>query len=254
MNSHQRPAWVMELLFGKDDEGDPLSADAQREILLRVIADHKTNVNALSKAAGVGNSLYNFLNRESHSIKPATIAKLEGALSKLGAPAGPETQPTSKVGLGSIIVRGDLSAGLWREAVEWDGADQYPIDLPIQSRWSHCAFGLRIVGRSMNQKWVEGTIVACVPFMEYGFELESGEDYVVVYRRNSLGLIEATAKRYELHGNEIWLCPESDDDSYKIIKIPRILDDEAPQSHGSDEIHISAVILGGYSPTRAGRR
>lgn len=254
---HHDENWVQQLLLGESADGGSMSEAEQRALVQRVLdtyrGTHKLTVNRWAKAAGVGNSLYNFMNKESHSLSRPTIQKLVKAAKLLGVPTGPQTATATSIGVGSVTVRGDLSAGMWREAIEWDITEQFGMELPVPSRWAGKAYGLRIIGRSMNEKWPDSTIVLCVPFMDYGFELESGEDYVVVHRRNAIGLVEATAKRYELHGNEIWLCPESTDQSYQPVKIPRVLDDDAPQA-GVDDIYIHAVILGGYGATRAGRR
>lgn len=229
-------------------------ADQRREVLRQVMVRTGLTVNRWSTTAKVGNSLYNFLNGESHSLSQPTLEKLAKAA---GLTVGDLTGGVSAarpILAGTITVRGDLSAGAWLEAVEWREEDQYGIDLPVPSRWRGKAYGLRIIGNSMNKRWPNSTIVMCVNPNDYGFDLVSGEDYVVVHRRNQLGHVEATAKRYEEHGSEIWLCPESDDPRYEIIKMPIVLDDEAPQSWGAEETIIAAVILGGYMPTRAGRR
>lgn len=209
--------------------------------------------NGWATAAGVGNSLYNFLDRQSDTITVATLSRL-AASQEVTISAIIENAPEQQTQIRTLTVRGDLSAGVWREAAEWPVSEQFEEDVPVPPKWRGKAFGLRIAGNSMNKIWPASTIVSCVNIFDYDEQLISGEDYVVVYQRNQLGHIEATAKRYELHGEEVWLCPESTDPDYRTVKFTLRHGGDPSQIWGAEDVFISAVILGGYRPTRAGRR
>lgn len=110
----------------------------------------------------------------------------------------------------TVNLVGTVAAGEWQEAVElpqdeWRqlpfANDENGLNLPI--------FALKTMGDSMNLVFPERTILFCAKIIDYDHDLKN-HDYVIVYRRRSDGLTEATVKEYivDEDGNT-WLWPRS---------------------------------------------
>ena len=141
----------------------------------------------------------------------------------------------------SLLVRGVVAAGLWREA--WDEADGVDPDdiervhVPTPSGFERASlYALRVRGRSMDLEYPDGSIIIVCPIGE--IELRA-HDHVVVLRRRS-GLTEATVKELVQLRDGGWaLQARSTDPSFAA---PWPFDPDA----GVDEIEITAVVVGSY--------
>lgn len=142
-----------------------------------------------------------------------------------------------------LFVKGEVAAGVWREAWEFDRSDWIPyqggshIEAPATSR-----FGLRVVGESMNEVYPPGTILDCVSCLHAGIEEVQSGQRVIVVRRKVTGEVEATVKEYLVTTDGAWLVPKSTNPAYQ---------QPIPASDGSpdiEETQIVAVVKGSYRP------
>ncbi|MSO55016.1 MAG: LexA family transcriptional regulator [Rhodospirillales bacterium] len=142
---------------------------------------------------------------------------------------------------GRVSVVGVVRAGDWREALELPSDEWVAVDVPADPRFPIAPrFALKVDGASMNNIFPAGSIVICVKFMDLDRQPRDKE-YVVVRRRRTDGLMEATVKQYVLHGDKPWLWPRSTDPAFQ-----QPLD---VKSHGEDdEVVIDALVVGCYQP------
>lgn len=142
-----------------------------------------------------------------------------------------------------LLVKGEVAAGVWKEAVEWEEEQWFPytggshVSVPTDRR-----FGLRVAGDSMNEIYPPGTILDCVSTIGSGMEVRSGQKVVVVRTRDD-GQLEATVKQYlEDASGRKWLMPRSTNPAFQgPIEIGR-------EEDGIVETVIMAVVVGAYTP------
>lgn len=144
----------------------------------------------------------------------------------------------------SLFIKGEVAAGVWRDAWEWERDDWQPfqggshIDAPISAR-----FGLRVVGESMNEVYPSGTILDCVSCIHAGIEQFKSGQRVIVVRKHVHGEVEATVKEYLETADGTWLVPRSSNPAFqKPIPLDRPDDPEIV------ETRIVAVVKGSYRP------
>lgn len=148
---------------------------------------------------------------------------------------------TSSVRSRRVPIVGTLQAGDWREAVEYPPDEQRQIEAPIPSsiegyRTSNLELqAFEVEGPSMNRVFPEGTIVYAASVMSFR-EPRSG-DRVIVFRRNKVGLTEATLKEYvtEDDGRQ-WLYPRSYDPEHQAPL-------QYKRGSDGDEIRISGIVV-----------
>lgn len=117
---------------------------------------------------------------------------------------------TTPITLGpQLYVKGDVAAGVWREAWEVEPDEwatftgRADISAPIRAR-----FGLRIVGESMNEIYPPGSIIECVAHAG-GDPIPNGKR-VIVQRIRYDGAIETTVKEYVRDDAGVeWLVPRT---------------------------------------------
>ena len=136
-------------------------------------------------------------------------------------------------GLRRVKVVGDVMAGNFRTALEYDEEDQSEIWVPnIPPR----AYALISKGESMNLRYPEGTYLICLPVTE--FEAIKDKAGVIVHRSNSEGLWEATVKEYRVVDGKKYLWPRSDHP-----------DHQSPIHYENGEhVEITAIVIGTYAP------
>lgn len=165
-------------------------------------------------------------------IKLAEVLQVEpGALidSSIATALGPR-----------LFVKGDVAAGVWREATElphdeWQSfTGRADITAPLDYR-----FGLRVVGDSMNEIYPEGTILECVSVRGHA-EPAPGKRVVVV-RKRSDQMYEATVKELVRQDGELWLVPRSSNPEHIPIKLFQ-------PDNDIDDVHISAVVVASVRP------
>lgn len=216
------------------------TADEKREILRRFIQKHDLKVASWAKTSGVDkNSIYNFLNGHSQSLDMRTYAKLARTVpAPVWQLSGEEPEPPSPT---SIWVTGDVQAGAFRVAVEWDQSEWYAVDVPVPQRFRGRAKALEVRGTSMNVDYPEGSVAIWVDMLDFR-PPQSGDD-VVVYSICQDDLIEATIKEYRIDDNgDRWLWPRSHDPLHQApveIKNP---------GDKVKEIVIQGLVIGSYRP------
>lgn len=167
-------------------------------------------------------------------LRPDYLVSLAG-LNAPGRRAGP-------IPLEQVFVRGDVQAGVWREAIEWEGSEWYSITTPSDDRFPGLErFGLEVRGASMDRLYPEGTIVIVVRFSDLARGPETGER-VVCLRRSGTGEFEATIKQYELdpRGRHL-LWPRSTDPEFQQ---PFVLSGDLPVTQGYEPL--PATVNAGY--------
>lgn len=130
---------------------------------------------------------------------------------------------------------GEVQAGVWMEAIEWEHDDQIEVALtPPLGLEGVDVKGFRVRGASMNKIYGEGTVVYVQPTISNGIEPRSGQ-YVLVSRRNRDGLYEATLKEFVVDGEgRRWLWPRSYDPKHQA---PLALDNGE-----SEEVTVTGIV------------
>ena len=228
---------------------DPEEAqNNRREALVAFMERYKLKTRKWAADAGVkANSIYNFTNGHSMSMDDDTYEKLAAAINVTAATIMGEPDFTPAVGQALVI--GRVQAGNWQKTVTFiDEADTsiVPCVLPehVALKGTRApVFGLSVVGDSMDQVFVEGSVLICLPLAEMRSQVKDG-DYVVVHRIDPDGLYEATCKQYRLVDGEMWLAPKSNNPSHLAIK--------GADAGDGVQVEVAAVVFGVYSPMFGG--
>ncbi len=147
-------------------------------------------------------------------------------------------------GIAGVKVLGEVQAGVWMEAVQWDDGDTYEVPYGVPAKFADSAYGLRVIGDSMNLVYPDGTVVIVIPVWEYGDEIPSGKR-VIVERRKKDGIVEATAKELEVINGHAKLWPRSTNPKFQQA-IDIAWPYEEPQGIGLETVEIKGVIIGSY--------
>lgn len=108
-----------------------------------------------------------------------------------------------------VEVRGELQAGAFSEAVEWDESQRYLVTVPLDDDMNDLPLqGFIVRGDSMNRIYPDGTTVYVTPLHALSGGLQNG-DIVMVMRRDKHGLVEGTLKEYVEDNGHKWLWPRS---------------------------------------------
>lgn len=213
------------------------SADDKRDILRRFMNERKLKAGPWAKRAGVSaNSIYNFLNGHSEALDLLTYAKLARvenvAASSL---SGEQLEPPSPT---ALWVAGHVEAGAFREAVEWDRALWYAVDVPVPNRFRRVAKALEVRGPSMNLEYPEGSVVVWVDFLDA--RPPANGDHVIVYAYAADDSLEATVKELRIVNGKRWLWPRSDSPEHQL---PVDVDNPGASIR---RIELQGLVLGGY--------
>lgn len=138
-------------------------------------------------------------------------------------------------------VKGEVAAGIWKEAVELD-LEPIPV-APVPEYPAEAQYGLLVRGTSLNKIANDSDYLIVVDVLKTGLSPRPG-DLVVVERRRH-GTTEATAKRLVRDGTRRALRAESTDPQYQGIIPLGPIDAET-------EIVITAIVLGKYSAIKRG--
>lgn len=144
----------------------------------------------------------------------------------------------------ALFIKGDVQAGVWRDAWEWERDEWKPFqggshfEAPLAAR-----FGLRVVGQSMNEVYPEGTVLDCVSCIHAGIDAFETGQRVIVVRKRYHGEVEATVKEYRVTDTGAWLVPRSNKPEFQQpISLDGAHDPEI------EETRIVAVVKGSYRP------
>jgi SOS-response transcriptional repressor LexA len=220
------------------------ASEEARDFMRRALEVTGLSPYKLAKNAGVAPStITRPLNDPEFKFVPkqATLAKI-GQAAGLTPPKLPEPSLSVEPVSQWVPLVGEVRAGAWtRVQDEPVVEDRVPVHLPEYQRAS--LFAVRVAGRSMDLKYVEGTIVIALPAIEAG--LRVGDDVIV--RRRQGGFEETTLKEMVQEADGSYaLYPRSTDSSFQPIALPRGRDhQEGPEVIG--------VVIYSISPTRQGR-
>ncbi len=172
----------------------------------------------------------------------------------LGLIADPKTLPLnvteSEMPIGPTRVIGEVEAGVFKDALEYEPAEQFDIYVPVDPRYRRMnRAALKVRGPSMNLLYSDGSYVIVVP------TIELGEDWmprtgmrVVVQRTNEIGQIEATLKEIQINADgSYWLVPKSSDPEFSTAwRMPNPADWNGDHEEHADGIRITALVIGFY--------
>ncbi|MBF0858190.1 S24 family peptidase [Gluconobacter sp. LMG 31484] len=179
-----------------------------------------------------------------HSLSATTEAKISAAYN--GAPAAKAL--LSPIHTTQIEVRGDVQAGVWREAIEWPAVDWYAITVPIDTAYQGFhRYGLKVCGQSMNKVFPEGSVVVVINFGDLGRLPKTGDFVVAVQRCSKTDQYEATVKAVQIRDDgTVILWPQSWDPAFQtpVVLPPQNGGDSA----GTPDVMIQALVVGSYQP------
>ena len=144
--------------------------------------------------------------------------------------------------LNKLWVKGEVQAGVWKEAWEWEPDDWQPYQGGAHVETSaDRRFGLVVVGESMNEVYPPGTILDCVHLIG-GLEDIRDKQNVIVVRKKFTDGCEATVKQFRHLDGKFWLVPRSNHPAFQTaIEIGN----EDPDI---EETVVIAVVRGSYKP------
>lgn len=147
-----------------------------------------------------------------------------------------------------IEVRGDVQAGVWREAIEWPQADWYAITVPLDVAFAGLhRYGLLVKGDSMDKVFPDGSIAVVINLVDLGRMPKTGEIAVVVQRSKTSNEFEATVKAVQvLDSGEIILWPQSTNPDFATPI--RIKPGECDHDAGMPDVFIQALVVASYRP------
>ena len=176
----------------------------------------------------------------------ATVKLAELAGVTVGEWLGVEPVGDTEVPTKMVRVVGEVQAGKWKEAIEWDHDDQYVMPVILDPRLPNYPLqGFVVRGTSMNLSYPDGSHVYVASTISNGLKPENG-DHVLVVRRNKRGLHEATLKEYVINEDgSRWLWPRSSDPEH-----------QAPihfNGDDSEEVTITGIVQASFvsGPRRA---
>ena len=156
----------------------------------------------------------------------------------------------NSVPLRNITVLGEIAAGEYWCALQYDPVDQFTVAVemaPKSTRFTR--FGLRVKGTSMDEMYPEGTILICIPFVEIERGPRHGERVIVYRRDRNTSDFEATCKEWQERDGAYWLVARSNDPKWRgeVIEIPTKPEDPDGDGFGfdwhGDEIQIYALVV-----------
>jgi transcriptional regulator with XRE-family HTH domain len=164
------------------------------------------------------------------------LARLEGDVEV-------DTPANQWVPLKHIMVVGAVQAGVYGEALEWPDQDWYPAPIgAFPSYERYMQRGLLVRGESMNELYPDGSIVACVKYIDLGRDPIPGERVVVM--RAIDGFYEATLKEIrQAPDGTWWLWPRSTHPSFQ--QPWQLTDDEG---EWNENLRVVAKVVGCYRP------
>ncbi|MFB9942799.1 LexA family protein [Gluconobacter oxydans] len=218
-------------------------------IIEQMMKAQNTNPKRLAKEAGVGPTYVRDI-IEGRSLDPKTgkLTQIATALGcKLDDLLGKGSSITP-VHTTQIEVRGDVQAGVWREAIEWPQADWYAITVPLDTAFAGLhRYGLLVKGDSMDKVFPDGSIAVVINLADLGRMPKTGEVVVAVHRSKTSDEFEATVKAVQvLESGEMILWPQSTNPDFATpLRIPA---GACEHDAGMPDVFIQALVVASYRP------
>ncbi len=163
------------------------------------------------------------------------LAELAGI--SIGEWLGIEPVSAMDVRTKMVPVVGELCAGDWREAIEWEHDDRYEVPALLDAGLpGYPLQGYIVRGSSMNRYYPDGAVVFAAATISNGLNPVNG-DHVIAVRRDRRGMFEASLKEYvvESDGSK-WLWPRSSDQEHA-----------APlKFDGAEEVTITGIVQASF--------
>ena len=248
---------------------DRMSIDALLDVIDQRLTALKMKDRKACIKAGLHVDAIRNMRRFRRPAHVATLAKLEialglstGTLVDLAANAPPRER--ASVQLQRVMVRGAVQAGVWREAIEWDGDEWYSVTVPADDRFPGAErHGFEVRGTSMDKIYREGTVVIAVRFGDIMRHPNPGERVICLRRDPNGEGYEATIKEYQIDdkGRHI-LWPRSNDPEHQTPFIltsadlpvsqdyeplPKVVHARTYRDVSEPDIVISGLVIGSYS-------
>ncbi|MBR0560072.1 LexA family protein [Neokomagataea anthophila] len=156
--------------------------------------------------------------------------------------------PLQPIHTTQIEVRGDVQAGVWREAVEWPRADWYAITVPLDAAYAGLhRYGLLVKGDSMNKVFPDGSVVVVINLSDLGRMPHTGEIVVAVQRSKTTSDFEATVKAVQVRDDgEMILWPQSTNPDFAMpVRVPARGNEH---DAGMPDVFIQALVVASYRP------
>ena len=135
-----------------------------------------------------------------------------------------------------LTVRKHVAAGQWRPVEDPDASDFEPFSVPVVLDHPYNnVFAVRVLGDSMDQEYQPGSVLICVPLLDWGRDLKPG-DHVIVERRDGADVEYTCKELWRALDGVMWLRPKSDNPEHAAIRV-----DSEPNGV---EVTITAVVEG----------
>lgn len=208
-----------------------------------------TTAKRLAKDAGVGETyVRDILTGRSLDPKTGKLTQIAAALGCKLEDLLPRKVAVQPIYTTQIEVRGEVQAGVWREAIEWPTADWYAITVPIDMAYQGFhRYGLKVCGQSMNKVFPEGSVVVVINFGDLGRVPQTGDFVVAIQRCSRTDQFEATVKAVQIKDDGVViLWPQSWDPAFQT---PVVLPPQDGQDNaGVLDVAIQALVVGSYQP------
>lgn len=156
-----------------------------------------------------------------------------------------EKKAAGKPTFSTIPIMGQVQAGVWKEAFEWEDERVF-VSVPVGAHSNSNPYALTVRGDSMNLVYQDGDILIVVPLREFLGKLENGRK-VIVERRKSDGIVEATVKELSIVKGRAELLTRSLNPKWpKSINIHWPYTDA--QKFETETVEIKGVVIGLYRP------
>ncbi|KXU99259.1 hypothetical protein AD929_15820 [Gluconobacter potus] len=219
--------------------------------LLKILNEKGISMRAASLGAGLSESAAkHVIYGSSQSPRLTTISQIAAYLdiptSEITGSDAQQKNAAVPIHTTQIEVRGDVQAGVWREAIEWPQADWYAITVPIDTAYQGFhRYGLKVCGQSMNKVFPEGSVVVVINFGDLGRLPKTGDFVVAVQRCSKTDQFEATVKAVQIRDDgTVILWPQSWDPAFQT---PVVLPPQDGHDHaGVPDVAIQALVVGSY--------
>lgn len=218
---------------------DTFNLDHLRRNLAAAMSRKEVKPTSLSLMVGKNPSLVKDLMEKTADTKLSTVYKLADSLGVEPldllkgevdyVPAGP-----------TLYVKGEVAAGNWVEAYEWPEDEWQAMTgrAGVNADPMH-RFFLRVCGDSMNLVYPEGSFIECVS--AFGRAEVCPGKKVVVLRRRTDGLLEATVKELVEIDEELWFVPRSTNPAHQAFKA-------SEPGPDVEEVTVIAVVVSSVRP------
>lgn len=235
--------------------------------IIKTLKDRKISVRRAQNDAGLKQDFIRDLKRfPNRPVKTESLLKLakylnisiEYFLEALDASFQKKTKVQSHlipVPITEVYICGEVQAGKWREAIQWNKQDWIPLSIPTPIKYKNFhRYALYVRGDSMNLLFPDGTIVIVINFCDLGSTPESGDCVVTIRRDNLTDSFEATLKIVQIRKDgRIFLWPRSNNpDFVKPIALPQITkknqyNDMDGDCSATPDIFIQGLVIGSFN-------